>query len=430
MTYQETLDYIFDKLPMYQRVGAAAYKADLNNTIALCDAIGNPQAQLRCIHIAGTNGKGSVSHIVAACLQSAGYKTGLYVSPHYKDFRERIKIDGHYISESFVIHFIEKIKPLIESIQPSFFEITVAMAFAYFAEAKIDYAVIETGLGGRLDSTNIITPLLSVITNISYDHMNLLGDTLEKIATEKAGIIKSNIPVLIGEKNEAVDMVFTAKAISEKSDLYFASDLVTINHFVSSLQGSTFDVEMGNGNVMKDINTDLSGAYQLKNVQTALASLQILDNKINGLYEEKNIRAALSNIQERTRFIGRWNMIQRSPLIILDSAHNEAGLKEVLAQLNLLPHEQLHWVYGTVNDKDIEKNLSLLPVVKTQYYFCKPSIPRGLDAQELQQKALTFGLNGSVHNSVNEAFMMAKKNANATDIILVSGSIFVVAEVI
>ncbi len=415
---------------MYQRIGAAAYKADLNNTIALCDAIGNPQAQLKCIHIAGTNGKGSVSHILSACLQSAGYKTGLYVSPHYRDFRERIKINGEYVGEDFIIDFIEDIKPLIEQIEPSFFEITVAMAFAYFAKEKIDFAVIETGLGGRLDSTNIITPLLSVITNISYDHMNLLGDTLEKIAHEKAGIIKRGIPALLGEKNDAYNFVFKEKSKKEETSLVFAEDYIRINNFKTSIEGSTFDMIEWNGLSIRDLQCDISGSFQEKNIRTALASLKCLASEIPYVYTEQNIRVALQQIQKKTAFIGRWTQLQQNPLIVFDSAHNEAGLREVLSQLEQLNYDQLHWVYGTVNDKEIDTNLQLLPSLNTLYYFCKPAIPRGLDETVLLQKASTYGLIGAKYNSVNEALAHAKTTANENDIILVSGSIFVVAEVI
>lgn len=431
MTYQQTLDYIFAKLPMYQRVGAAAYKADLDNTIALCAAIGNPHEKLRCIHVAGTNGKGSVSHIMASCLQSAGYRTGLYVSPHYKDFRERIKINGEYVSEHFVIAFIDKIKPVIERISPSFFEITVAMAFAYFEEEKVDFAVIETGLGGRLDSTNVITPLLSVITNISYDHVNLLGDTLAKIATEKAGIIKEKIPVIIGEKSNETETIFIEKAKNENANIVFAEDIFDIKNYQSTLQGCHFDIfDKQDKTTRTNLQADISGPYQIKNLCTALAALKQLEQLIPNISSTINLSKGLRHIQSNTAFIGRWNIVQQAPLTILDSAHNEAGIQEVLQQLKTTVHQHLHWVYGTVNDKDINKILALLPTKNTTYYCCKPSIPRGLDEVTLQQSAESFGLVGESYPSVNEAFNTAKKNANPNDIVIVCGSIFVVAEVI
>ena len=416
---------------MYQRIGAAAYKADLDNTRLLCEAIGNPHERLRCIHVAGTNGKGSVSHILASCIQAAGFRTGLYVSPHYKDFRERIKINGEYVSENFVIEFIDKIKPIIERIAPSFFEITVAMAFAYFEEEKVDFAVIETGLGGRLDSTNIITPLLSVITNISYDHVNLLGDTLAKIASEKAGIIKEKVPVIIGEKSEETDYIFIEKAKSENANIFFAEDIYEINNFNSTLEGCYFDmVDKQDNTTLNNIQTDISGPYQLKNLRTALSALKKLESQIPNISSAINLRKGLCHIQLNTSFIGRWNMVQQSPLTILDSAHNEAGIQEVLKQLKTTVHQHLHWVYGTVNDKDIHKILALLPIENTSYYFCKPAIPRGLDEVILQQSAESFGLVGMHYPSVTEAFNSAKKNALPNDIVIVCGSIFVVAEVI
>jgi dihydrofolate synthase / folylpolyglutamate synthase len=431
VTYQQTLDYIFAKLPMYQRVGAAAYKADLDNTIALCAAIGNPHEKLRCIHVAGTNGKGSVSHIMASCLQSAGYRTGLYVSPHYKDFRERIKINGVYVSEHFVVKFIDKIKPVIERISPSFFEITVAMAFAYFEEEKVDFAVIETGLGGRLDSTNIITPLISVITNISYDHVNLLGDTLAKIASEKAGIIKEKVSVIIGEKSSETDYIFIEKAKNENANIFFAEDIYEINNFNSTIAGCYFDVfDKEENTYLNNIQTDISGPYQLKNLRTALSALKRLEQQIPTISSAINLSKGLRHIQSNTAFIGRWNLVQQAPLTILDSAHNEAGIQEVLTQLKTTAHQHLHWVYGTVNDKDINKILALLPKENTTYYFCKPSIPRGLDEVTLQQTALSYDLVGMHYPSVNEAFKSAKKNALPNDVIIVCGSIFVVAEVI
>lgn len=416
-------------LPMFQRVGDVAYKKDLHNTLALLEAIGNPHHRLQCIHVAGTNGKGSVSHMIASTLQEAGYACGLYISPHYKDYRERIKINGNYITEEYVVSFVEKIKPAIEEIQPSFFELTVAMAFDYFAFKQVDYAVIETGLGGRLDSTNVIEPLLSVITNISYDHMHMLGNTLPEIAREKAGIIKKNIPVVIGETQEEVKEVFHQKAIEKNSTIYFADMEVEIVHYQKTdIATAQFDIQFKD-DCIENIQIDYATRYQQKNIVTAACALKKLQ-EIGIAISHEHIRLGLSHLRKNTAFIGRWNVIQQQPLIILDSAHNEAGIRELVNQLQEFKYQTLHWVYGTVSDKDVNKVLALLPKEHTHYYLCKPDIPRGMEINVLAEYFTKHTSEASSYSSVQQAYEAAKIRANKDDIIVVSGSIFIVAEII
>ena len=392
---------------MYQRIGAAAYKPDLKNTIALCKLLGNPENKFRSVHIAGTNGKGSVSHMLAAVLQCAGYKVGLYTSPHLKDFRERIKINGKMIPEKAIINFVEKHKSHFEKINLSFFEWTVGLAFDYFSKEKVDIAVIETGLGGRLDSTNVITPLLSIITNISYDHQNLLGNTLEKIAEEKAGIIKKNGIVLIGERQKESQKVFIKKAKQEKALILFSED-----HIKN----------------IKNIECGLKGRYQEKNIPTVLVASEIL-YELGWNMNAKAITKGIKEVTTLTGFRGRWEILSKQPYTVADIAHNEAGIQEVLKQVKTIPHKKLHIVLGTVNDKDVNKILSLLPK-NAIYYFCNASIPRALDAKTLYEQAKQFGLKGIVGKSVNSALNAAKKNASIKDMILITGSAFVVAEAI
>ena len=329
MNYQETLDFLYEQLPMFQRVGDQAYKKDLSNTLALLESIGNPHHSLRSIHIAGTNGKGSVTHILAAVLQETGLRVACYTSPHYKDFRERIKINGELIPESFIVEFVSKNLQSIQKIQPSFFEITVVMAFAYFAEAGVDLAVIETGMGGRLDSTNVITPLLSIITNISFDHQQFLGDTLAKIAFEKAGIIKPSIPVLIGELQSETHPVFIKRAHEDKSYLYYAKDLVTIQDFTSSFSGSSFKLVFEDK--ILELKTDLSGEYQEKNIRTALAAIELLRDQFS--IDDRVIINGLQSVRTKTYFLGRSMQLNEKPLVVLESAHNEAGIKELTKTL-------------------------------------------------------------------------------------------------
>ncbi|MEE2954165.1 MAG: folylpolyglutamate synthase/dihydrofolate synthase family protein [Bacteroidota bacterium] len=403
MTYKQALDYLFNQLPIYQRKGPVAYKKDIGNIKKLCDYINNPHNQFKSIHIAGTNGKGSVAHIIASVLQESGYKTGLYTSPHLKDFRERIKINGKLIGKSSVVNFIRRNKLFFKNIDLSFFEMTVAMAFDYFAEEKVDVAIIETGLGGRLDSTNILCPEISIITNISYDHEYLLGNTIEKITNEKAGIIKSNTPVIIGETNDKSKQIFINKANNVNAPIYFSESEISNNY-----------------------STDLEGFYQKENLATSVTAIKTL---IYLGWKIKKIKSGLKNVVSNTGLLGRWQILQKKPKIICDVAHNESGIKEIIRQLNSLKFNQLHIIFGTVNDKKIDTILNLLPK-NALYYFCKANIPRSMDPKELKVKAQKFKLKGRVFLTVHEALSNAKKDAKKEDLIFVGGSTFVVAEVI
>ena len=428
MNYNETLDYMFEKLPMFQRQGQSAYKKDLGNIKALCKVLNNPHTEFRSIHIAGTNGKGSVSHILASVLQKAGYKVGLYTSPHLKDFRERIKINGEAISEEAVIDFIEDYERDIESINPSFFEITVAMAFQYFAFNNVDFAIIETGLGGRLDSTNIITPHLSIITNISYDHTAMLGNTIEKIAVEKAGIIKRNVPVVIGETTNKTRSIFIETAEQNNAPIYLADYTFSADYsFNTSDFKQVFNVNKGGETYYTSLKTDLAGIYQKKNIVTALQAIDILKDTY-GITNE-HIYSGLLNVCKDTGFRGRWEILNITPLTICDTGHNEDGIKEITKQMQLLTFDKLHFIFGTVNDKDLENILLLLPK-NAEYYFTKANIPRALDENILQEKASVFGLKGETFSTVKEAFDKAKNNAAPNDLIFIGGSTFVVAEVL
>lgn len=428
MTYLETLDFLYAQLPMFQRVGAQAYKPSLDNTIALLDSLGNPQHQFKSIHVAGTNGKGSSSHMLASVLQTAGFKTGLYTSPHLKDFRERIKINGDMISESYVVSFVERVKDTIHKINPSFFELCVAMSFDYFAYSKVDIAVIEVGMGGRLDSTNVIIPECCLITNISYDHMQFLGDTLEKIAGEKAGIIKKNIPVVVSQTQVACKHVFEQKASENNAPLYFADEQLKVSQLDSELSNySKFKVDGSNLDIT-ELKCSLTGHYQEKNIRGVLICLEILIEKgIN--IETSAIQEGIKDVKKKTGLRGRWDCLGEMPTIIADTGHNEDGILQIIHQLDRIHFENLHWVWGMVNDKDPEKIFKLLPKT-ANYYFCKPNIPRGLDAETCKNKANAFGLRGNSYDSVALAFEAAKQNAKKTDLILVGGSTFVVAEVL
>jgi dihydrofolate synthase/folylpolyglutamate synthase len=431
MTYKETLDYLDARLPMYQRIGAAAYRADLKNTWAICDLLGNPQQTFRSVHIGGTNGKGSTSNILASILQEKGLKTGLYTSPHLTDFRERIRINGIKIPEEKVIRFIEKYKADFEEIRPSFFEMTVGMAFDHFREEKVNVAIIEVGMGGRLDSTNVITPLLSVITNISFDHMQFLGDTLEKIATEKAGIIKHGVPVVIGESQDDIRHVFIEKAREEQSEILFADDefmAVSGNSEYTGTDTLRMDIFRNNKVFIGDLESPLIGHYQKKNIVTVCAACKMLDSSLQQISTD-DIRKGISNVLDNTGFAGRWQILSVNPLTICDTGHNEGGLKLVLEQISRTPHEKLHFVFGMVNDKEIDTILQMMPKDAT-YYFCKADIPRGLDANELRIKAEVFGLNGETFNSVKSALKTAQQRAGAKDLVFVGGSTFIVAEVV
>lgn len=427
MNYSEALDFLYTRLPMFSRIGAAAYKKDLTNIKALCDILGNPQNTFKSIHIAGTNGKGSVSHMLAAILQTSGYKTGLHTSPHLKDFRERIKVNGQICPEEFVIDFVEKIKPYIDSIEPSFFEISVAMAFSFFAEQQIDIAVIETGLGGRLDSTNIIKPVLSVITNIGYDHMNMLGDTLEKIAFEKAGIIKPGIPVVIGEMHDETRHVFETAAaergaaISFAQQHFYAADWQYKNHNLTVTIADIFH------DTHEDFHLDLSGIYQIKNLITVLDAVRHLQ-QLGFTLPHDAVKQALQHVKKITGLGGRWQLIHTRPDIILDVAHNEDGIKQLTAQLELCTYKQLHIITGMVKDKEVDKVLSLYPHAAS-YYFTQAHIPRALPAEELAAKAAQAGISGKIFGDVNEALQHALQHASAEDMILVCGSVFLVGEV-
>jgi dihydrofolate synthase/folylpolyglutamate synthase len=432
ISYQEILDYMYAQLPMFHRIGSAAYKADLDNTIALCARLGNPEKKFRSIHVAGTNGKGSTSHLLASILQAAGLKVGLYTSPHLKDFRERIKINGVFISQEYVTEFVSKHKHYFEQLKPSFFEMTVGLAFDYFATEQVDIAVIEVGLGGRLDSTNVITPEVAVITNISFDHMALLGNTLEKIAGEKAGIIKSYIPVVIGETQAASAPVFMEKATALQAPLTFADQLYKAVQTRQQMEGSqlylSMDMEKEGQIIYKNLQSELLGLYQLKNITTVLATVEVL-NKKGFQLTDAIIRRGIQNVITTTGLLGRWQVLSQEPLIIADTGHNEAGIKEVLEQLKITPYERLHMIIGMVNDKDISSVLTLLPK-DAIYYFCKANIPRALPAKALQAAAELKGLSGTAHDTVAGALQAAKNKATRGDLILIGGSTFTVAEVV
>ncbi len=428
MTYPQTLDYLFSKLPMYQRVGAAAYKADLNNTIAICNALGNPEKKLKCVHVAGTNGKGSSSHMLAAILQKAGYKTGLYTSPHLVDFRERIKVNGKQIAKTDVVKFVEEHQTIFERIEPSFFEWTVGLAFHYFQQQEVDVAIIEVGLGGRLDSTNVINPVVCLITNIGMDHMNLLGDTLPKIAEEKAGIIKLRIPVTISQTQLEVISVFNNKAKELKAPIEFADKNFKV--LSSTHQNKLFSVELlhKKTNTKHRYDLDLQGTYQVKNLMGVLNTVELLKQK-GFIIEEENVSSALMQVQKMTGLHGRWETLYEKPLVIADTGHNEDGIKEVLENLKRYEYKTLHVVLGVVNDKDISKILKLLPK-DAVYYFCKSSIPRALDENELCLQAKKVGLTGKTFKTVPEALQKAMKQAKANDLVFVGGSSFTVADII
>lgn len=431
MKYQETLDYMYSQLPMFQRIGGAAYKANLDNTIAILNLLKNPHHNFKSIHIAGTNGKGSVSHYLAAIFQSVGYKCGLYTSPHLKDFRERIKINGEMIPKIKVIQFVETYKSDFEIIQPSFFEMTVGMAFKFFSDEKVDIAIIETGMGGRLDSTNLINPELSIITNISYDHTQFLGDTLEKIASEKAGIIKHGIPVVIGETHPETKTVFDLKAKEMNSSVYYADNeyfIDTYSYFQSNKQ-HYLEIVFNKATKTKSIKlcSELLGIYQLKNLKTVLTAIDVL-KKIGYKINQSCIKNGIANVVNLTGLMGRWQIISKNPLTVCDTAHNENGIAEVLKQISISSFKNLHFVLGMVNDKEIDKVLNMLPK-EAVYYFCKANIPRGLNEGILKEKAEKLGLKGESYKSVQKAVNAARKAANKDDMIYIGGSTFIVADV-
>lgn len=428
MNYSQTLDYLFSKLPMYSRIGAAAYRADLINTIELSAFAGNPEKKFKSVHIAGTNGKGSTSHMLAAIFQEAGYKTGLYTSPHLKDFRERIRVNGKMIDETSVTDFVEHIRPLSETIDPSFFEVTVVMAFDYFAKQQVDIAIIEVGLGGRLDSTNIILPELSVITNISFDHMNLLGNTLPAIAGEKAGIIKPRVPVVVGEHHPETAPVFQAKAARESAPISFADQRRYVTDWKYGRH--TLEIEVATTPVASDVEfytLDLAGIYQTRNLLTVLEAVHVLRAR-GWKLEPAVVHRALRQVRRLTGLHGRWEIIHEHPDIILDVAHNEDGIRQLLRQIEVTDHEELYLVMGMVKDKAIGKVLELLPR-QARYYFTRARIPRALPEDELAALAAAAGLQGHSYLSVTEALQAARAHAKPKDLIVVCGSFFVVAEV-
>lgn len=428
MNYQETINYLFNQLPMFQRTGKAAYKANLDTTLALDAYFEHPHKNFKCIHVAGTNGKGSVSHTLASVLQSAGYKVGLYTSPHLRDFRERVKVNGEMISEQAVVDFVASNKTTFEELSPSFFEMTVALAFEYFAKEKVDIAVIEVGLGGRLDSTNIIDPLLTIITNISFDHTSLLGNSIPIIAGEKAGIIKSNVPVVIGERHFESEPVFREKAKTQESPIYFAEEAYELLN--TDLKDNCRNISFCNTKTSKEISlsSDLLGIYQVKNIRTALLAIDQL-NEIGFNLTDAIIKDGISKIVAQTSLLGRWQRLGENPRIICDTGHNVAGVGEILKQMNSLQFENLHMVIGMVDDKEIDEVLNMLPKT-AKYYFTRASIPRALDQEILKEKAGKFELVGKTYKNVPEALQAAKNESGKNDLIFVGGSTFVVAEVV
>ncbi|MBE0651151.1 MAG: bifunctional folylpolyglutamate synthase/dihydrofolate synthase [Bacteroidales bacterium] len=430
MNYNETLDWLFEQLPMFQRVGQAAYKADLSNTIDLLDELKNPQDSFRAIHIAGTNGKGSVSHMIASILQEAGLKTGLYTSPHLKDFRERIKINGEMIPEEKVVEFVDKNQKWLEDHKISFFEMTVGMAYQYFKEEKVDFAVLETGMGGRLDSTNISNPVLSIITNIGYDHMAFLGNTLEKIAGEKAGIIKEGIPVVIGRKQSETKPVFEKTAKEKNAPIFYAEDHFEAKAVHTARKNEKhYDIWLDDELYLEDLSSPLLGEYQMENIATAFQGIKVLnDSGILNIDKDTIAEGFISTIAN-TGLKGRWTVISTNPLTIADTGHNTDGIMNVVQQLMKMDYEHLHFVFGMVSDKDRSSVLRLLPKNAT-YYFCKANIPRGLDAEILQEEAAEFKLTGQSYISVTHAYSSAVNNAGPNDLVFVGGSTFIVAEII
>lgn len=434
MTYQETLDYMFNSLPMYHRIGKAAYKADITNTVAMMAHLGNPERGFRSIHIAGTNGKGSVSHFLASILHQSGLKVGLYTSPHLIDFRERIRINGAMIPQQRVVDFIEHNRPFFEAHDLSFFEMTVGMAFEYFAAEKVDIAIVEVGMGGRLDSTNVITPLLSVITNISFDHTQFLGDTLDKIAAEKAGIIKAHVPIVIGQTQPETEPVFRAKASEMDAPIVFSDRHYVVREeqdgYSSELQPSgcmCFNVEKDGTLLWRNLRSPMAGNYQLKNLATLLQAIELLQ-KQGFVISESHIRQGIERVIVDTGLHGRWEQIASCPTVVCETAHNEDGIHEMLAKLGEIHYHQLHIIYGCVNDKDYRHILRLLPK-DAIYHFTQPSVPRGLDVDTLVAAAREEGMVGTAHSTVTEAIEEARRQSHQDDFILVTGSIFLVADV-
>lgn len=428
MNYQQTLDYLFEALPMFQRIGAAAFNKDLAQTIALCNHLGNPETKFLSVHIAGTNGKGSTSHALAAVLQAAGYKTGLYTSPHLKSFTERIRIDGIEIPQDAVMEFVEANKSFLDELKPSFFEMTVGMAFWYFAQQQVDIAVIEVGMGGKYDSTNVIIPQLSIITNIGWDHVQFLGNTLSAIAGEKAGIIKETIPVIISQTQAETSQVFRAKAIEMDASFVFADQIWKIEKVnQSNDESSVANFRIENNGKIEMLNFGLLGHYQRWNLPGILEGIAQL-KRMGWQLSEEQIKSGLANVSQLTGLKGRWQILDHEPLTICDTGHNEPGIAEILDQLKTYTYAHLWMVIGFVQDKYISKILTMLPQ-EARYVFCQADLPRAMSADLLSAKAADFGLRGEVIPDVNQAYQFARKNAAKDDLIFVGGSTFVVAEI-
>ncbi len=428
-TYEETLKFLFSQLPMFQRIGKAAYKANLDNSLSLDEYFDFPHKSFKTLHIAGTNGKGSVAHMLASVLQESGIKTGLYTSPHLKDFTERIRVNGEAVAKEYVVSFVEDHKQIMESMKPSFFELTVAMAFDYFRKQKVEIAVIETGLGGRLDSTNIIQPEISVITNIGHDHSEFLGSELSEIAREKAGIIKSGVPVVVGETQEEVKGVFLERALERGSEIYFADQHFQVHYSLGTMDGKQKMRILKEGKLLYEgLECDLLGTYQLKNIVTVLQSLEILSG-MGIIIGKDEILTGLAKVQENTGLLGRWQVLNTSPYTVCDTAHNIEGIKEVLEQIKNTAYRKLHIVLGMVEGKDEESILRMFPL-EAKYYFTQARIPRALPVDKLAEVAQRVGLKGEVIEDVMEAYMQARANAGSDDMIFIGGSTFVVAEVL
>lgn len=430
MDYRETYDWLVSRLPIYQRIGKAAYKADLNDTIQLLSELGNPQYKFKAIHIAGTNGKGSVCHILASILQEAGYKTGLYTSPHLKDFRERIKINGEMICEEDVVQFVKKHKSTFEKLSPSFFEMTVAMAYEHFAKEQVDFAILETGMGGRLDSTNISKPVITAITNIGYDHMQFLGDTIEQIATEKAGIVKEKVPLVVGKKQKGAEDIFFKTTEEKLAPIVYADEHFELKEIHTREKNyMIYDVWYDHQLYLEKLVSPLLGRYQDGNIATVLQCIELLKELGEIEIEKEMIIDGILHVVDNTSLLGRWQVLGTNPLTICDTGHNPEGIQAVVNQIAETQFDHLHFVFGMVNDKNPESILYLLPKNAT-YYFCKPDIPRGMDEDELKQHAFKAGLRGDSYNSVHHAYNSAKNNSGANDMVFIGGSTFVVAEIV
>ncbi|MFW5778337.1 MAG: bifunctional folylpolyglutamate synthase/dihydrofolate synthase [Bacteroidota bacterium] len=436
MNYQQTLDYLYARLPMFQRIGPAAYKNNLNNTYALANHLNNPERKFKSIHIAGTNGKGSVAHMLASIFQEAGYKTGLCTSPHLKDFRERVRINGRMMPESFLVDFINQHLAFFNQIKPSFFEMSIALCFEYFAHEKPDIAIIETGLGGRLDSTNIIHPELSVITNIGMDHTNLLGDTLEKIAFEKAGIIKENTPVVVGKTREKAKKVFTESASKKNASLFFAEEHYQIESYKQlwdeKKKAHLLNIVLNdkeNSNRL-EVKSDLPGLYQADNIVTVLKAIDVIRKQGKYSISQKAIIKGLGNVISNTNIAGRWQTLSNHPRIICDTGHNADGITKIVENLKMMNASHIHFVLGMVNDKDTDEILKILPPENATYYFCTPAVPRGLDSGILAEKAKNTGLKGYKVGEAGKALLMAKGEVKSNELIFIGGSTFLVAEIL